>query len=224
MPRAGETMPEGINRPDSVRLLIVQEDRLCREAIRRLCLEAGDIDVVGDLADQQEAIQAASALAPDVILFSAGWKWIETIDVAKTIHSQHPHIQLMLLVHAVYELLIHHMREAGIAGCLTKNAHPDDLLNASRSAARGEPILQTTFEQNEPPAKHDGLLKLTPGEALVLGLVAHGEDNRTIAHQLQISEQTVANRLLVVYEKLSVKNRIQATLIAIKHGWVSIDE
>lgn len=217
-------MPDGINRPDSVRLLIVQEDRLCREAIRQLCLDAGDIDVVGDLAVQQEAIQAASALAPDVILFSAGWKWIETVDAAKTIHAQHPRIQIIFLIHTIYEPLIHHMREVGIAGCLTKNAHPRDLLNAIRSAARGEPILQTTFEQNAPPAKHDGLLKLTPGEALVLGLVAHGEDNRTIAHQLQISEQTVANRLLVVYEKLGVKNRVQATLIAIKHGWVSIEE
>lgn len=217
-------MPDGIKRLDSIRLLIVQEDRLCRQAIRQLCLDAGDIDVVGDLAVQQEAIPAASALAPDVIMLSAGWKWVETVDIAKTIRAQHPHIQIILIVRAVYEPLMHHLREAGIAGCLTKNAQPDDLIDAIRSAARGEPILQTTFEQNEPPAKHDELLKLTPGEALVLGLVAHGEDNRTIAHQLQISEQTVANRLLVVYEKLGVKNRIQATLIAIKHGWVSIDE
>ena len=65
--------------------------------------------------------------------------------------------------------------------------------------------------------------KLTTGEALVLSFVAHCEDNRTIAQQLQISEQTVANRLQVVYEKLGVKNRIQATLIALKHGWVSLD-
>jgi DNA-binding NarL/FixJ family response regulator len=98
------------------------------------------------------------------------------------------------------------------------------LLSAIRAAQRDEPHPANALDI-QPVSFNTPLAQdLTPAEALVLSLVAHGANNRTIARQLKLSEQTVANRLQVVYEKLGVNNRIQATLLALRHGWVSLDE
>ncbi len=206
-----------------IRVLIIHEDRLCREGIRQICTRARDIAVVGDLADVREAVTSAASLMPDVVVVSAGGNWTDTMDAAQGLLAQQSDIRILLITRQLHDPLIAHLRNLGIAGCFSKNTSPQELLEAIRNVEKEEPFPKKELKVASVP-DHAQVYGLTSGETLVLSLIAHGASNRTIARQLKLSEQTVANRLQIVYEKLGVNSRVQATLLALKHGWVSLDK
>lgn len=205
-----------------IRVLIIHEDRLCREGIQQICARARNILVVGNLADVQAAVTMSASLTPDVVVINAGGNWIDTMDAIQGLLAQQPSVRILLITRQLHDPLIAHLRNLGVAGCISKNTSPQELLEAIREVAQGKPFPKTELEVVSVPS-HAQMYGLTSGETLVLSLLAHGATNRTIARQLKLSEQTVANRLQVVYEKLGVNSRVQATLLALKHGWVSLD-
>lgn len=216
-------MQKGGKKIKRVRLLIAHDERFCREALRLVCSKERDIEIVDDVV-LNDIVSGAAASAPDVIVMSIGSNWIVGIEGIQHLLEQQPPARIILIAHTFHDRLIDHLRVKGVAGFLTWDAHLDDLILAIRSVANGESI--TAAQDGTAPVLAAAKMRpmLTPSEALVLSLVAHGANNRTIARQLTLSEQTVANRLQVVYEKLGVNNRIQATLIALRHGWVTLDD
>lgn len=206
-----------------VRLVVVHDSRLCREGIRQLCAGASDIRVVADVAVRETSVQTVLALQPDVVVIGTSAHWVDAVEVTMQIREACPATRILTIAHSEADPVIHHMRRAGAIGHISKDADPAALIEVIRAAARSQPIATPARAQGRFDAPLTEYHRLTMGEALVLGLIAQGDDNRAIAKRLKLSEQTVANRLRVVYEKLGVKNRTQAALFALRHGWVALD-
>jgi DNA-binding NarL/FixJ family response regulator len=130
--------------------------------------------------------------------------------------------------HYVFEAI-----KAGARGYLLKDIDEQDLIAAIRAVHQGDALINPglavrlldEFRRiSQMTDEMEGSEGLTQAEMDVLRLVAQGTDNRAVAQQLALSERTVANRLSNIYEKLHVNSRTQATLVALRRGWVMLDD
>jgi len=215
-----------------ITVLLADDHRLFRQGLRQICEIKGGFDVVGEAEDGQEAVRLAAVLNPDVILMDISMPELDGIGATSQIVEKDPEACVIVLTiyqqnHYVFDAI-----KAGAKGYLRKNVDAQVLVETVRAAHRGEALVdpmiaarvldefrrlsQTT---GEPPE----IERLTEGEMEVLRLVAEGADNQAIADQLNLSVQTIANRLRSIYQKLQVNNRTQATLYALRRGWARLD-
>lgn len=190
-----------------------------------MCARVNDLGVVGNAAGGQDAVRIVHATRPDVVLLGTNTRdWLGSVDLTFQVHQACPGARILLIVHSATDPVANYSRQVGAVGCITKDAGPDEMIDAIRTAARGEPLAHGSPHATAYHDRSTGFpTNLTVGEALVLNMVAHGADNKSIARHLHLSAQTVANRLRVIYEKLGVRNRTQAALYALRHGWVGLD-
>jgi DNA-binding NarL/FixJ family response regulator len=214
-----------------LKILIADDHRLFREGLRQICEVLGDFKVVGEAENGQAAVDLARRLNPDVILMDVQMPVLDGVQATSLIMEDNPAARVIILTmyrqdHYVFEAL-----KAGARGYLLKDTDGQTLVEAVRAAQRGEALIDPAmaarvveeFRRLSQAAQELDAESLTEGEMAVLRLVARGEENRTIAEQLFISESTVANRLREVYRKLHVNNRTQAALAALRRGWVQLD-
>jgi DNA-binding NarL/FixJ family response regulator len=123
--------------------------------------------------------------------------------------------------------------KAGARGYLLKDADWQDVVAAIQAVHRGDAIINPNLAMrildefrrlSESESTEPQLDALSPAEMDVLRLVARGEDNKTIADRLGLTDRTVANRLSEIYQKLHVTNRTQAALVALRRGWATLDQ
>jgi DNA-binding NarL/FixJ family response regulator len=182
-----------------------------------------DIEVVGEAANGDEAVQQTAAWQPDVLLLDIempGLKATEVIRYARALPR--PACVLILTAHDDIDD-VHDMLEAGATGYLLKNAAPDVIADAIRAVAEGKSWLsdevaqklarQVIEEKQQPTYK-----KLTDRELEVLRLAAASRTNTEIGTALSISERTVRFHLRSIYDKLGVNTRTEAAVWAIKCG------
>jgi DNA-binding NarL/FixJ family response regulator len=217
----------------SIRVLIADDHRIVRQGLRHVCELAGDLIVVGEAEDGQEAIKLARQLQPDVILMDINMPLLDGVQATQRIVEADLPVQVIILTMFRQDQYVFEAIKAGARGYLLKDVDEGDLVNAIRAVHRGDALINPSMavklldefrrlsQMDDSTGDMEGL---TQGEMEVLRLVAQGADNKAVGEQLALSERTVANRLSSIYEKLHVNNRTQATLVALRRGWATLEK
>lgn len=215
----------------TIRILIVDHHPLFRQGILKALEAEMDIEVVGEASEGQRALALAAELAPDVVLMDIALPDIDGVEATRRMIERAPKARVLVLTALDEDTHVLGALRAGARGYLLKNTDWRELATAIRTIHRGGALLSpaiaetvlAAFRQTSPMPRSPTAEELTEGEREVLLLAARGFENETIAKQLSLSPKTVSNRLTGIYRKLGVTNRTQATLLALRHGWVRLD-
>jgi RNA polymerase sigma factor (sigma-70 family) len=213
----------------SVRVLVADDQALVRAGFRKI-LEGDDaIEVVGEAADGDEAIELARKLDPDVVLMDIRMPTLDGIAATRTLaeeSNERPRV-LMLTTFALEEYVYDALR-AGASGFLLKDAPPEQLVAAVHVVSRGDALLDPAITKTviaeftrKPSARRELAAKLdelTAREREVFRLVAAGRSNAEIARELVVSEGTVKTHVARVLLKLDLRDRVQAVVYAYESG------
>jgi DNA-binding NarL/FixJ family response regulator len=217
----------------SVRVLIVDDQALVRAGFRMILESEPDVEIVGEAGDGAEALEAARALSPDVILMDIRMPNLDGLEATRRLLETPGDVPRVLMLTTfdldeyVYEAL-----RAGASGFMLKDTPPEQLVEAIHVVARGDALLSPTITRRvieefirrppstipvERPAK---LAELTARELEVLGFMARGLSNAEIATDLFVSETTVKTHVARILMKLGLRDRVQAVVFAYESGLV----
>jgi two-component system, NarL family, response regulator DegU len=221
----------------SIRVMIVDDHPVFREGLVRVMEGADDIDVVLEVADGEEALFRARELCPDVILMDVNLPTINGIQATREIKAVLPHVQIIVLTAYHDEEQLLQAERAGAAAYFPKYVTPIELVDAVRRVSGGEQLLGETatsrpnlagLSQSEsagaPSIDDEKFVPLSAREMEILGFVARGFSNKEIAAELSISRQTVKNHMTAILRKLTVEDRTQAALYALRRGWIRLQD
>ncbi len=216
-----------------IRVILADDHHLVRQGIRALLEKSGDIAVVGEAEDGQEAVKLVERLVPDVLITDIAMPRQNGIQVCEQIRSLRLATQVVILSMHFEEALVRQALKYGAKGYLLKSSLSEELLLAVRAANRGEVYLSPAithivledFTSIQAATRETNPLdRLTLRERQVLHLVAEGLTNQAIARELNISVKTVGNHRLSLIKKLKVSSVAELTQIAIKHGLIFLDD
>jgi DNA-binding NarL/FixJ family response regulator len=185
------------------------------------------MEVVGEAADGQEALDAIAALVaagrpPDVALMDLVMPGMDGVTATAAITQRHPEMEVVAMTSFTQADMVHGALQAGAAGYLLKDAEADEVAAAIRAARRGEvhldPAIAKQLTRSLMASKPQTVAALTDREREVLVLVAQGLSNQQIADSLVISERTARTHVSNILGKLGVASRTQAALLAIQEG------
>jgi DNA-binding NarL/FixJ family response regulator len=216
----------------SIRVLIADDQALVRAGFRMILDGEPDIEVVGEAADGDQAVNGAARLEPDVVLMDVRMPRLDGIAATRAIRSQARERPARVLILTTFDLdeYVYDSLQAGASGFLLKDTPPDQLKAAIRVIAEGEALLAPSvtsrliadFTRARPAAlRPPGLDDLTPRELEVFKLVAQGRSNTDIARSLFVAETTVKTHVTRVLAKLGLPDRVQAVVLAYESGLVS---
>lgn len=218
----------------SIRILICDDQSLFREALRTLLSAYKELEVIGEAANGEEALRIAFSQTPDIILMDLRMPVMDGVEATRRIVQMSKGIKVIVLTTFDDDETVFEGLRAGAVGYLLKDVSSDKLVEAIKTAYRGEYFLLPSITAkvvsefsriSKPAPKHrDDFLPdaLSPREVEILKLVATGASNREIAETLVISEGTVKNHLSSILSKLGVRDRMQAILKAKEYGIISI--
>lgn len=223
-----------MSRPDAddpdqqlVRVFVVDDHAVVRRGLQAYLETVDDIEVVGEAADGQQALDGIAALVaadrpPDVALMDLLMPGMDGVTAIAAITQRHPEIEVVAMTSFTQADLVHGALQAGAAGYLLKDAEADEVAAAIRAACRGEVHLNTAIAKQLTRSlvapKPRTVDSLTDREREVLVLVAQGLPNQEIADSLVISERTARTHVSNILGKLGVTSRTQAALLAIREG------
>ena len=209
-----------------VRLLIAEDQPIIRKALASLLELEPDLAVVATVGDGAEAIRAAQAYCPDVVLMDIKMPRVDGIKATRAILRDNPKIHVIVLTTFESDDLVFEAILAGAQAYLLKDAEECEILEAIRAAVRGEPRLSPRiaekiigeFRRVKGPEHAKEPLEeelLTDREKAVLAGVAAGKGNREIARELKLAEGTVKNHVSTILAKLHLRSRTELAVKAL---------
>ena len=215
---------------DPIRILIADDHQLVRQGFRALLSVKEGIEIVGQAADGDEAVQLVRSLEPDIILMDLIMPKKTGIEATREIKAEYPDAKVLIITSFAEDENIFKAIKAGALGYLLKDSSPQDLLTAINDVYQGKMSLHPNIamklvdELNRPP---EGVVTdepLTEREVEVLKLVAQGQSNQDIAEKLVVSERTVGAHVSNILGKLHLANRTQAALYALRTGLTDLSQ
>jgi DNA-binding NarL/FixJ family response regulator len=209
-----------------VRLLLVDDQALFREALTTLLGVRDEVLVVGEAGDGEEALRRAAELAPDVVLMDLRMPVLDGVAATRRLQLEHPEVRVIALTTFDDDEDVFAALRAGAVGYLLKDVSSARLVEAVVTAARGGSVLEPSvaakvvarvarMPSDEPvPRPQPLVVPLSEREVDVLRLLADGHSNREIAAALHLAEGTVKNHVTNVLGKLGARDRTQAALRA----------
>ena len=215
--------------PGVIRVLVADDHPVVRQGLRSFLDTRSGIEVVGEAANGEEAVELAARLVPDVVLMDLVMPGIGGLAAIRRIVAVAPATRVLVLTSFSSDDQVIPAIQAGAAGYLLKDAHPSQVEEAVRTVGRGERFLDpqvTAVVMAEvahgratgAPTGASALSLLTRRETEVLGLLGQGLSNRDLAARLFVSEKTVKTHVSSILAKLGVADRTQAALVAARHG------
>jgi DNA-binding NarL/FixJ family response regulator len=209
---------------EKIRVLLADDHALFRRGLASLLAHREDLEVVGEAATGEEAIERARDLMPDVILMDVRMPGINGLEATRRLNEEMPYVKIVILTVSEDEDDLFAALKGGAQGYLLKNIDPDELIANIHQVQRGEaplaPAMAAKILREFSAAAPRPGPALTQRERQVLELVARGDANKEIARHLQISENTVKNHLRNILEKLHLQNRVQAVMYALREGLI----
>jgi two-component system, NarL family, response regulator LiaR len=210
---------------EPIRVLIVDDHAVVREGLRTFLQTQEGVEVAGEAADGNEAIEAAASLRPDVILMDLVMPELDGVGAMRTLRERVPDARVIVLTSFLDEDKLLPAIRAGAAGYLLKNAEPKEVTRAVRAAHAGEALLDPVVaarlvETLAADGDADPIDRLTPREREVLVLIGRGFPNKRIAQELGVAEKTVKTHVGHVLAKLGVTDRTQAAVFAVRAGLI----
>jgi DNA-binding NarL/FixJ family response regulator len=210
-----------------VRVFVVDDHTVVRRGLRAYLEMVDDMEVVGEAADGQEALDGIAALVaagepPDVALMDLLMPGMDGVTATVAITEHYPEMEVVAMTSFGQADMVLGALQAGAAGYLLKDAEADEVTAAIRAACRGEvhldPAIAKQLTRSLVAPKPQTVNALTDREREVLALVAEGLSNQQIADALVISERTARTHVSNILGKLGVASRTQAALLAIREG------
>jgi DNA-binding NarL/FixJ family response regulator len=212
-----------------VRVLIVDDHDLFRSGLRNL-LEDEGVQVVGEAAAGQEALNIVREVAPDVVVMDLNMPGMGGVEATRHISTIAPLTRVVMLTISDQDNDVIDAILAGACGYLLKDSSIQDLIAGIDAASRGESLISPTIaskvlqrvraSNTQPEIESTIRAELSDREIEVLKLIANGKDNAMIAGELHISPKTVKNHISNILMKLQIDNRIQAAVYAVRSGIV----
>lgn len=201
-----------------IRVLIADDHPVVRSGLAGMLSVEPDLEVVGEAADGQEAVELAAGLRPDLVLMDLRMPRLDGAEATAQISRSVPGVHVLVLTTYETDTDILRAVEAGATGYLLKDTPRDQLVAGLRAAARGESALSPSVARRLVQQLRGGDERLTAREQEVLALVARGLSNAAIGRELFITEATVKTHLLRAFAKLGVDDRTRAVTVAIERG------
>src|SRR5258707_551000 len=218
MERDGE---QGVSSdPSLIRVLAVDDHPVLRQGIAGLIDGQLDMQLIGEASNGREAIQQFRALRPDVTLMDLQMPEMNGIDAISAIRGEFPEARIIVLTTYAGDVQALRAMKAGARGYLLKNLLYKELLDTIRAVHAGKKTLSPEISYQL--AEHATDEALSPAEISVLRLIAAGNGNKQIAHQLSVTEETVKGRVKNILSKLGANDRTHAVLIGLKRGIIEL--
>lgn len=225
--------------PEPIRTLIVDDHALFRRGLEIVLVTEPDIEVVGQASDGAEAVQKAGEQLPDVVLMDVRMPRSSGIQACRQIKEIAPSAKIVILTMSDEEEDLFEAIRAGASGYLLKDIPLDEVAEAVRAVHGGQSLISpsmagkllTEFAVLANREREDGqdarpeqvpAPKLTDREMQVLKLVARGMNNRDIAKELFISDNTVKNHVRNILEKLQIHSRMEAVMVAVREKLIEL--
>jgi DNA-binding NarL/FixJ family response regulator len=211
-----------------IRLVLIDDHEMVREGLKAMLITEPDFQIVGDAADGQQALSIIEQLRPDIALLDIRLPDVSGIEVCKTVAERYPDTAVIILTTFTDEDLVARCIQAGARGFIVKDIERFDLKRSIRAVARGEAAIDPKAAvavlarlRRIPPVDLESSPEpLSAQQLVILRLVAQGLSSREIATQLYLSENTVKGYVQEILHRLNVKNRTEAVMVAVKHGWL----
>ena len=214
-----------------IRVLVVDDQELFRRGLTMLLNVETDIEVIGEAADGASAVRLATDTAPDVVLMDVRMPKQTGIEACTAIKDAAPNARIIMLTVSDEEADLYEAVKNGASGYLLKDSSIDEVAQAVRVVADGQSLISPSMaikllDEFKQMSRTDRSTvptpRLTERELEVLRLVATGLNNREIAKQLFISENTVKNHVRNILEKLQLHSRMEAVMYAVREKLLDI--
>ena len=208
-----------------IRALIADDHPVTREGLRTALELSEDVQVIGEAATGEEAVERARELTPDVVFMDVRMPGIDGIEATRQILEAAPGTKVILITIDESRGAISQAIQGGVSGYLLKDASADALVDAARNAVEGNAVIhpqltRTFIEEVRLAEPNSGTTPLSKREREILQKVADGATTKQVASDLGISPHTVKTHLERIFEKLGANDRAQAVAIAIRTGIV----
>jgi DNA-binding NarL/FixJ family response regulator len=217
----------------SIRVALVDDQELVRTGFRMILEGQPDIEIVGEAADGHAGVDLVTRTHPDVVVMDIRMPVLDGIAATRRIvrEGDDPSVRVLVLTTFDADENVIEALRAGASGFLLKDVTPSDFVAAIRTIAAGDALLSPTvtrrlldrFADRLPPIneeRHAALRELTEREVEVLRLVGRGLSNREIAERLVLAEPTVKTHVSHVFDKLDVRDRAGAVVLAYEAGLI----
>lgn len=208
----------------NIKVLLVDDHTVVLKGLSFFLKTQENIALVGEASNGKEALQKAKETNPDVVLMDLSMPEMDGIEATKHIKQDNPSIKILVLTSFSDQDHVLPALQAGASGYILKDVEPDQLVEAIRSAYKGNiqlhpDVANVLLLQGIPKQENEMQFEsLTSRENEVLKLLAKGMSNKEIAAVLTITEKTVKVHVSNILNKLDVADRTQAALYAVKHG------
>ena len=210
----------------SIRVMVVDDQTMVRAGFRLLLADESDIDVVAEASNGRDAVAQAARFRPDVILMDIRMPEMDGLEATRRILASDAEARVLVLTTFDLDDYVFEALRAGASGFVLKDEPPEQLISAVRTIAAGDALLSPTVtrrvirrfatvrRQAPPPA----VAELTPRELEVLRLISQGMSNAEIGEELFISDTTVKTHVTRLLQKLDLRDRAQAIVLAYQSG------
>lgn len=213
-------------------VVIVDDHPIVRAGMRAILNAATEIEILGEGANGMEALQLVANFHPDVLALDVQLPDINGLEVTRRLRESGTSTAILILTAHDDSQTLFGLLESGAVGYVLKDEALETLVNAVRTAARGETWLSPSVAGQVVKRAVAGLSAgaaqalsaLTPREVEVLRLIGRGLDNTAIAQELILTKRTVQNHISNIYGKLNLTSRAEAVLLAVRNGLVNTSE
>ena len=210
----------------TIRVLVADDQSMVRAGFRMLLADEQDIEVVAEAENGREAIEKSARFNPSVILMDIRMPELDGLEATRHILAEDDNARVLILTTFDLDEYVYEALSAGASGFVLKDDSPEQLLAAIRTVAAGDALISPTITKKvikqfarlprpDPPKELD---ELSERERDVFRLMARGLSNGEIGQELYISETTVKTHVTHVLQKLGLRDRVQAVVLAYRTG------
>ena len=220
----------------AIRIVLADASRLTTLGITQVLEKEPDMEILAVVTDGEEAVAKTIELEPDVLIIEVELPQLSGIKATQRVRRELPHVAVVILTALEEEQTLFDAIRAGAAAYLHKDCEPSELVESIRKVRGGQFIINEKIFAKPAvatkvlaefrelsvygPGSSHVFAPLSPREVQILDNIAQGMTNKEVAYALAISEQTVKNHMSSILRKLSVNDRTQAVVYAIRQGWI----